>query len=577
MRKINDPRQARLVDPFQGLFAPAAVRILQAGWQGLFRHAILELLPVAELSHHFHAALGAPTKEPYSMAGLVFLADFQGWTAAEAAEASMFRTDVQYALNLEPGAEVSTRTVERYQKRSRDDDLAARVFDRVTADLVGRLELDATRQRLDSTHLFSRMATFGRTRLMAVAVKRFLAQVKRHDPAAYVALPGPLRLRYEPAQSRLFAAVASDDAEVRRRARRQAAEDLLWVIEHFADREDMAGRPSFKALRAIFAQQCEVIEGEVELRAKPGGNCIQNPSDLEATYDGHKGPGYQVQIAETCAPGNEVQLITAARPRTACEADESAVTPMLEQLGSAGRMPGAMLVDAAYANDANVQAAAARGVELVGPITGRDPQSDAAEILTIDDFAVDERTGVVEACPAGHAPLSCARDEGAGTTRLEMAARACVGCRFRGQCPITCTPDGRYVLKYSDRRRRLAERRREQQTEAFKRRYAMRSGIESTNSGLKNRLGLGTLPVRGRGSVFRMVWHKLAGWNLLRAAASTKLRAWLAAEVAATRGGGGFAPSELHASPFAGPNEASGCIPRHAWMAFIGPAALQAA
>src|SRR5208337_2379081 len=57
----------------------------------------------------------------------------------------------------------------------------------------------------------------------------------------------------------------------------------------------------------------------------------------------------------------------------------------------------------------------------------------------------------------------------------------------------------------------------------FKERYAMRSGIESTNSGLKNRLGLGRLRVRGRGSVFRVIWHKLAGWNVLRAAASKKL------------------------------------------------------
>lgn len=573
MRKINDPRQARLVDPFQGLFAPAAVRILQGGWQGLFRHAILGLLPVAELSRHFHPDLGAPTKELYSMAGLVFLADFQGWTAAEAAEAYMFRTDVQYALNLEPAAEVSARTVERYQKRFRDDDLAARVFDRVTADLVGRLELDATRQRLDSTHLFSRMATFGRTRLMAVAVKRFLVQVKRHDPAAYAALPEPLRLRYEPAQSQLFAAVAADDAEVRRRARRQAALDLLQVIERFADRPDMAARPSFQALRTIFAQQCEVVEGKVELRAGPGGDCLQNPSDPDATYDGHKGPGYQVQIAETCAPGNEVQLITAARPQTACATDESAVAPMLDQLASAGRLPEAMLVDAAYANDANVQAAAARGVELVGPITGRDPQSDAAEILTIDDFAVDERTGLVEACPAGHAPLSCTRDPEVGKTRLEMAARACVGCPFRGGCPIACTEDGRYVLKYGDRKRRLAERRREQRTDAFKERYAMRSGIESTNSGLKNRLGLGELPVRGRGSVFRMVWHKLAGWNLLRAAAAPKLRAWLAAAVAATLRGGGFTPSRLHLSPFSRPDEPS----RRPWSPFIGLPPLQAA
>ncbi len=36
---------------------------------------------------------------------------------------------------------------------------------------------------------------------------------------------------------------------------------------------------------------------------------MQNPSDPVATYDGHKGPGYQTQIAETCHLENEVQLI----------------------------------------------------------------------------------------------------------------------------------------------------------------------------------------------------------------------------------------------------------------------------
>jgi hypothetical protein len=529
MRNIADPRQERLFDPFQGLFSPIALRILETGWQGLFRHVILELLPVAKLSEHFHPTLGAPTKELYSMAGLVFLADFHGWTAQQAAEAYMFHTDVQFALNLEPGAEVSSRSVERYQKLFRADDMAAEVFARVTAGLTAKLELDVTHQRLDSTHLYSHMATFGRTRLMGVAIKRFLTQVKRHDPEAYAAVPEPFRLRYEPAQSQLFG--DATDAEARQRSRQQAAEDLLWVIEHFADQPTMTSRQSYKALQTIFSQQCEVVEGKVTVRAKTGGNCMQNPSDPDATYDGHKGPGYQVQIAETCGSENEVQLITAALPQTACQTDEAAAVLMLDQLQEANLLPEEMLVDTIYANDENVQAAAARGVEMIGPITGRAPENDA-EALTIDDFATDERTGIVESCPAGHEPLSCTREEQTGKTKVEMPARACVGCAFRQQCPIESTDDGRYTLDYSDRQQRLAARRREQETDVFKKRYAMRSGIESTNSGLKNRLGLGKLAVRGRGSVFRVVWHKLAGWNVLRAAASTKLRAWVAEQVA---------------------------------------------
>src|SRR3979411_1972990 len=134
-----DPRQNRLFDPFEGVIPPAGRKIIGNGWQGVFRHVLLEVMPVGELGQHFSDSLGAPTKELYSMAGLVFLADFFAWTAQEAAEASIFRSDVQYALNREPGAEVSARTVERYQRLFRENDLAAGVFEDVTVRLVRAL------------------------------------------------------------------------------------------------------------------------------------------------------------------------------------------------------------------------------------------------------------------------------------------------------------------------------------------------------------------------------------------------------------------------------------------------------
>ena len=535
MRHIVNPRQERLFDPFQGLFSTIALRTISQGWQGVFRHVILELLPVAKLAQHFHATLGTRTKELYSMAGLVFLADFQDWNAKEAAEVYMFRTDVQYALNLQPGAEVSDRTIERYQKLFREDHAASQIFDLVTAELVKKLELDVSRQRLDSTHVYSHMANFGRTKLMAVAIKRFLTQVKRHHLDLYKALPEEFRLRYEPAQSRLFADAAT--AEARKRSRQQAAEDLLWIIEHFANVKKITDQSTYKVLPTIFHQQCEIVDRKVTIRDKTGGNCIQNPSDLDATYDGHKGQGYQVQIAETCSSENDVQLITGAMPQTACESDEAALVSMLDQLGKAGLLPEELLADTAYTGDENVQAAEKRSVELIGPVPGRAPES-LPETLTVDDFAIDERTGVIDACPAGHKPLSSTRDGKSGKTKLEMPAEICGGCRFRSQCPIGEARKGRFVLEIGDKERRLAGRRQEQATEVFQQRYAMRSGIESTNSGVKNRLGMGQLRVRGRGSVFRVIMHKLAGWNILRAAASKKLRAWVTERVVRTLGAG---------------------------------------
>ena len=89
-----------------------------------------------------------------------------------------------------------------------------------------------------------------------------------------------------------------------------------------------------------------------------------------------------------------------------------------------------------------------------------------------------------------------------------------------------------YKVSYTDKQRRLEGRRREQATVVFQERYAKRSGLESTNSGVKRRLSLGQLRVRGRRAVDHALYLKVAGWNLLRAAASGKLRGLVAAALA---------------------------------------------
>lgn len=535
MRWIRDPQQKRLFDPFDGVLSEMARRRILTGWQGVFRTVVLKLLPVQELSRHFSADMGCPTKELYSMAGLVFLRDFFDWNAQEAADAYMLHADVQFALNIEPGGACSDRTVERYQKLFTEDDLAAQLFTELTSTLTDLLELDVSKQRLDSTHVFSHMATFGRVRLMAVALKRCLTQIKRHAADDYAALPEELRTRYAASEGQLFA--EAKDAEARARSKQQVAEDLLLVVERFADHKGIQDRTSYTSLVRIFQQQCEVVEGRVVVIPKTGGDVIQNPSDLDATYDGHKGQGYQVQLSETCSAGNDVQLITGVIPETACANDSEAVRPMLEQLAANGLAPEQMAADTAYGSDENALIAESFGVELIAPVPGRAPQVDP-EALTLDDFAHHEVTGSVEACPAGHSTLRVTRDEATHTTAVEMPAATCASCPLLKLCPIHQTPDGRFQLKFTDQARRTAARRREAETDVFRERYAARSGIESTNSGLKNRLGLGWLRVRGRGAVFRTLLLKVSGWNVLRASASEKLRAMVRAEVAKLLGAG---------------------------------------
>jgi hypothetical protein len=535
MRTIVDPGQRQLFDPFDRVLTPKARKRLLSDWPGVFRHVILELMPVKSVGSSFHPSLGRPSKELYSMAGLLFLKEFMNWTLDEAVAAYMFRMDVHYALNLEPVAhDLSRRTLELYLGRFVEDELAAGVMHTVTTTLVKALDLKIDRQRLDSTHIFSDMASFGRTRMMGVAIKRFLVQVKRFDHAGYEMLAEDLRRRYEPGTHRLFGDWGKE-AEARHRLRQQVAEDMHALIQRFGGDAAHSHRPTYKALERIFYEQCVVDEEKVEVKAKTGGNVMQNPSDAGATYDGHKGPGYQVQIAETCNAENEIQLLTSALPQTAVESDTTALPEVLDDLEAQEMLPEELFADTLYCSDENVQGAEARGVELVGPtkegaesVDGANAQTiqeaeSRAYALDIDDFVVDEESGVVVRCPAGHEPEFSEPDQQKGKTITVMPDAACSQCEFAHECPVRRVR-GRYQLDHTAKQRRLAARRREEQTPVFRERYRIRAGIESTNSGIKRRTGLNRLRVRGKARVFNAIWLRLAGWNILRAAASAKMR-----------------------------------------------------
>ena len=523
MRKIVDPKQTHLFDPYDNVLTEKTRKRLLDGWAGVFRHIILELMPVETISGHFDPVMGRPSKELYSMAGLLLIKEFMDWTKQEALDAYSFRMDIHYALNLEPIThDISMRTLERYINLFETDKLAKTIMSQVTVKLVDILEIKIDKQRLDSTHIFSDMASFGRTRLMGVAIKRFLTQLNRHNQQDYNALDESLRQRYAPGIHQLFGDTGKDN-ESRRLLRQQVAEDMHFLLGRFADAAKHGRKDTYKALERIFYEQCEVHEEKVCVKEKTGGNVMQNPSDPGATYDGHKGPGYQVQLSETCNPDNEVQLITCAIPQTAAESDANSFGEVVKDLEANDLVCDEMLADTHYTSDQNVQLAQEHGIELVGPTPpGSGGPRDTYQ-LNIDDFNVDEETEELICCPAGHAPESSVHDKQAAKTKTIMPQSACGRCEYIDQCPVKKTRHG-YQLDHTAKERRLAGRRREEATEVFHQRYRIRGGIEGTNSGLKRRTGLGQLRVRGQPRVFSSILLKVAGWNILRAAACAKMR-----------------------------------------------------
>jgi hypothetical protein len=500
-------------------------------------------MPAERLAKHFDPLLGRPTKELYSMAGLIFVMEFRNWTHEEAADAYMYNVDLQYALNLAPeGQSMCRRTIERYIKLFREDDLAQQIMLDVTSQLVEELESDVSKQRLDSTHIESNMAKFGRIKLMATVIRRFLTQVKRHDEGSYKRLPGHIRDRYEASPNSVFGWKKLEDDAVDE-LRQSVAEDLCYLVDRYRRNKKHNGRSTYTMLVTVFEQQCEVVDDKVAVKKNTGGNIVVNPSDPDATFDGHKGAGYQVQLAETCSDQNEVQLIMAAIPETAVESDSKALPKLLDHYQEHGHQPDTLYGDTAYGSDSNSEAChrgrnlenvedrlkQARGdrdepvIRLVSPPPGTkssDQEQDATEDateppLTILDFEFSREENRFTKCPAGH-ELHRAHNSD-DCHHIMMLSTVCRTCRSVARCPLR-KDSMLHDLRISGKDLRLAQRRAKQNTKEFRDEYRIRSGIEATNSCLKQVTGLGRLRVRGRPAVFTSILLKVAGWNILQAA-----------------------------------------------------------
>jgi hypothetical protein len=203
--------------------------------------------------------------------------------------------------------------------------------------------------------------------------------------------------------------------------------------------------------------------------------------------------------------------------------DGEALEPMLDQLDEHERLPESLSADTHYGSDDNVVAAEHHGVDLQSPVSGSPPQNDDNLTLTVDDFVIDEQSETVRRCPNGCQPQSSEHDEQSHATVTVMRTADCRDCAFRETCPVDSS-DGRFVLRHTPSQRRLAARRAEQQTDAFRENYAIRAGGESVNSGLKRKTGMSRVRTRGRPQVTMAVQLRCAGWNVMRALTTLKRR-----------------------------------------------------
>ncbi len=513
MIKLNNFQQNRLIERIDEILHPKNKARLDEDWPGVFRNSFLQMMPVEDLGKGFSRDLGRPTKEHYSVCGLILLKDYYGWTNQEAVDQYLYNLKIHYALMIEPdNLEFSLRSFERYLKIFRKSELAQKLMDKVTRKIIAELNIKIDKQRLDSSHVFSNMADWSRSMLLFKTTKRFLVQVKRHESKLYFELDEELRKLYEAPGKWIY------EAKTRVRNVRygkhvcsnkeQIGWDMLRLIERFENHPKLSGINTFKDMVRVFNEQCEIDDGKVKIRKHPGGGAMVNPSDPDASID-NKGVGYQVQVSQTCNPDNQVQIITAALPQGASESDQNAVEPMLEKMEANNAKPEEALADSAYGSDENVVNCANKDVKLVAPTSGKEKGKRGLE-----ECELDGENRIIK-CPCGKKPLHKKFSEGKG--RAVFAGKTCKNCPKLKQC-IASKHGNNYAISYDAKSLRLRERRLHEQTDEFKDSYRPRGGIEALFGNLKQNTPLRRLGVRGKEAVYNATYSIMTMHNIMQMA-----------------------------------------------------------
>ena len=522
---FKNHKQKELFDAWAFL-SPKRRQLLDQSWPGLFKNEILKELPVSELTPFFRADFGRPTKELYTVLGSLVLQQTQDLTDEETVDQLAFNIQWHYALNITEESDsakyISPKTLWNMRSIVVHHGLEKILFERITNKLADVFKVNTDKQRIDSVHIKSNMRRLGRISIFAKSIHTFLMNLQRSHKELFDTVANDIVEKYLPEKAlTCFSKVKPSESP---KTLASVSNDLFDLVQQFKGDPEVARMHSFKLLERVLKEQCTLNESDkekpVEIKAPKEipSDSLQNPSDPDASYSGHKGQGYQVQIMETYsdtedkeAKSKTLNLITHVEVEPAHESDVNALIPALQSTQERGVGPKEALADSLYGSDENCHDAEQLGVEVVAPTMG-ERKKDA---LFLSDFAIAEKETVVS-CPQGHAPVRVKKKKTRHIAAFD--SEQCSGCPQKGKCLVRPGKNYHY-LRYTEKELRIARRRDYEQTDEFKDRYRWRAGIEATMSEYDRRTGVKRLRVRGLKAVRFCATLKAIGINILRAAA----------------------------------------------------------
>ncbi|MBE0431798.1 MAG: transposase [Dehalococcoidia bacterium] len=534
-------------DPQESLFQsnmlvpPAKAQRLQRSWAEVFRNRALPLIDEERFADMYCEDNGRPNRAVQTVLGVHILKEMSNLTDEEALEELEFNLLWHHALRLDiEETHLPQKTLHNFRGRLMPHDGGRVAFQETTDQIITALGIRTGKQRLDSTHIMSNIAILTRLGLFCETMRYFFGALRRDLPHLMEAVPTALVRRYlkEEGEPTSYEDARSGDG---RRRLSVCARDLYRLVDRFRGTA-AAGLEEYRLLERLLREQClvgrdsdgrpgddddDAGETKVPIALKDPkevpSDSLQSPYDPEATYSGHKGKGYEAQVAETCDEENICQIITLVEVTPSSGSDTDVTVPAIESLAERNARPDELFADTSYGSGRNAFEAELRGTELVSPVAGPTPaEKEGGEgeepRLTPADFQIDVTGGQPTVCPAGNQSIEeYKRQDAPERVEIHFARSVCETCSLRSRCPVKLNQHtGDYVLKADLVKVKIDRRRIAEANEEWHKRYAIRAGIEGTNSELKRRHGFGRLRVRGGRRVQLAVYLKALACNVKR-------------------------------------------------------------
>ena len=444
---------------------------------------------------NLYAVHGQPGYAPWRLAMVLVMQFRENLCDRQAAEAVRSRIDWKYALSLElTDSGFDFTILSEFRDRLIKEEGQQQILNKILQRFQEKGLLKARgKQRTDSTHVLAKVRELTRLENLIETLRyalNTLAEVAPDWLGANLQSEWCDRYGKRGENNRL----PSKKGERNAWAITVGADGFYLLDAIYADTAppELRGLPAVEILRQVWLQQYYAPTEEVKLRSEkdgpPSANRIRSPYEIEArnsTKRSTNWTGYKVHLTETCSE-DLPHVITTVETTPATTQDQQVVTSIHQSLADQNLLPNQHLVNQGYTSARLItQSERDYQIDLFGPVgTNGGWQARAGQGFDLAHFHIDWEHKKVS-CPQGKKSRSWKKGKdgyGNPIIHVEFRQNECKECPVRSLCTrapvhargITLLPQLEYETRQKARER--------QETEEFKKEYALRSGIEGSLS-----------------------------------------------------------------------------------------------